>query len=123
MKHFKTSSFLSIPNPSSAEPYRVEILTSDDSFKELGGLFGVLTPGCEVPYHFHKNRESVLVALSGEAVETVEGTELPFRQGEVICISAGEKHGLKNTSNKEFRYIEFFTCPPLSADFIHVKTS
>jgi len=123
MKHFKTSHFLSMQNPNPREPHRVEILTSEDLFKDLGGLFGVLPPGCEIPYHFHKNRESVLIALSGEATEIVEGKEIAFREGEVICVSAGEKHGLRNPSNRDFRYVEFFTCPPVSADFIEVKTS
>jgi len=123
MKHFKTSPFLSMQNPNPREPHRVEILTGEDFFKDLGGLFGVLPPGCEIPYHFHKNRESVLIALSGEATEIVEGKEIAFREGEVICVSAGEKHGLRNPSNRDFRYVEFFTCPPVSADFIEVKTS
>lgn len=123
MKHFKTSPFLSMQNPNPREPHRVEILTGEDLFKDLGGLFGVLPPGCEIPYHFHKKRESVLIALSGEATEIVEGKEIAFREGEVICVSAGERHGLRNPSNRDFRYVEFFTCPPVSADFIEVKTS
>jgi len=123
MKHFKTSHFLSMQNPNPGETHRVEILTSEDLFKNLGGLFGVLPPGREIAYHFHKNRESVLIALSGEATEIVEGKEIAFREGEVICISAGEKHGLRNPSDKDFCYVEFFTCPPVSADFIEVKTS
>jgi|OpeIllAssembly_1097287.scaffolds.fasta_scaffold2715384_1 quercetin dioxygenase-like cupin family protein len=122
MKHFKTSQFLSTENPNPRERYRVEILTSEHSFKDLGGLLGVLPAGCSIPYHFHKERESVLMALSGEAIEIVEGEELRLREGDVICISAGEMHGLKNTSNKEFRYIEFFTYPPASADFIELKS-
>jgi quercetin dioxygenase-like cupin family protein len=121
MKHFRISRFLSVQNPKPQDPHREEILTGQDLFKDLGGLFAVLPPGREIPYHFHRNRESVLMALSGEATEIVEGKETAFRQGEVICIPAGEKHGLRNTSNKEFRYIEFYTCPPASADFVEVK--
>lgn len=121
MKHFTISRFLSLQNPNPQAPHREELLNSRDPFKDLGGIFVVLPAGREVPYHFHRNRESVLIAVSGEATEVVEGKETAFREGEVMCIPAGEKHGLKNTSAREFRYLEFFTCPPASADFVEVK--
>ena len=123
MKHFAGSHFLNVDNPNPKELHRVEFLNQSDRFKDLGGLFAVLPPGREVPYHFHKRRESVLIALAGEAVEIIEGKEMIFRQGDVICIPPGEKHGLVNRSDKEFRYIEFFTYPPALADFVEVKPS
>lgn len=114
MKYFTTSHFITVENPHPRELHRVEFLTSEEKFKNLGGLFAVLPPGCEVPYHFHKDRESVIVALSGEAIEIIDGKEMIFKQGDVICIPAGEKHGTANRSEKEFRYMEFFTCPRTS---------
>jgi quercetin dioxygenase-like cupin family protein len=123
MKHFPASYFLNMKNPDPKELHRVEILKQSDRFKDLGGLFAVLPPGREVPYHFHRDRESVIIALAGEAVEIIEAKEMIFRQGDVICIPPGEKHGLANRSDKEFRYIEFFTYPPALADFVEVKPS
>lgn len=58
MKHFKTSHLLSLNKPHPRETHRVELLTGEDSFKDLGGLFGVLPPGREIPYHFYEERES-----------------------------------------------------------------
>ncbi|MBW1667440.1 MAG: cupin domain-containing protein [Deltaproteobacteria bacterium] len=121
MKLLKTEEFLSFENPNPQEFYRVEVLKKEDGFKDLGGLFAVLVPGKEVPYHYHQDRESVIIPISGEAIETVEGKEITLRPGDVICIQPGEKHGTINRSNEEFRYIEFFTCPPVGADFIEVK--
>ena len=123
VKLFTTSHFLNVDNPDPKELHRIEILTKGDRFKDMGGLFAVLPPGREVPYHFHQNRESVIIALAGEAVEIIEGKEMIFRQGDVICIPPGEKHGLANRSDKEFCYIEFFTYPPALADFVEVKPS
>ena len=81
----------------------------------------LLPAGNQVPYHYHVKRESVIIAISGEAIEIVEGKEYPFKAGSVCYIAAGEKHTTVNRSDRDFRYLEFFTCPPVSADFIEVK--
>ena len=121
MRLFDVDEYIHFKNPKPESIYRIEILNGEDRAKDLGGLFGVLPPGGQVPYHYHKNRDSVLIAVSGEAVETVEGKETPFKAGQVIYIPPGEKHKMVNKSNREFRYLEFFTCPPALADFVEVK--
>ena len=73
------------------------------------------------PGEFHTNRESIIIALSGEAVEIIDDKEITLKPGDVICISPGERHGTENRSDKDFRYLEFFTCPPLKSDFIEIK--
>ena len=109
-------------NPSPGNPYRPEILTHEHQAKELGGMFGLLSPGNQVPYHYHKNRESLILVIAGEAIEVIGGKEIPIREGDVIFIPAGEKHMTVNRSNEDFRYLEFFTRPPLGADFVEVVT-
>jgi quercetin dioxygenase-like cupin family protein len=84
-------------------------------------MFGLLVPGSQVPYHYHNDRESIIIVISGEAIEVVEGKETPIKAGDILFIPAGEKHSMINRSNQDFRYLEFFTFPPLSADFIEVK--
>ena len=121
MKLFRTNEFIMLKNPNPGEPYRPEILTLDDNAKNLGGMFGLLTPGSQVPYHFHRKRESVIMVISGNAIEVIEGEEIPIKTGDVLFIPAGEKHTTMNRSDKDFRYLEFFTCPPVTADFVEVK--
>ena len=118
LKIFKTGDYLDINNPSPGESYRPEILTGAHDAHELGGMFGLLSPGNQVPYHYHKKRESVIVVISGEAIEVIEGEETLITKGDIIFIPSGQKHMTINRSDQEFRYLEFFTCPPLSADFI-----
>jgi len=120
MKVFRIDNYINMENPNPKEIYRPEILTDEHGAKDLGGIFGLLAPGSQVPYHYHENRESIIIAISGEATEIVEGEEVPIKAGYVLYIPAGEKHMVMNRSDKDFRFLEFFTCPPVMADFVEV---
>ena len=121
MKLFKTEDYVKMKNPEPGKPYRPEILTSEHQVKNLGGMFGLLVPCSQVPYHYHNHRESIIIVISGEATEIIEGKEIPIKTGDVLYIPPGEKHTTLNRSAKDFRYLEFFTCPPVTADFVEVK--
>ena len=68
-----------------------------------------------------KGGEMLDATLSREATEIVEDQEIAVKAGDVLYIPAGEKHAIVNRSAGEFRYIEFFTHPPVKADFVEVK--
>jgi uncharacterized cupin superfamily protein len=121
MKLFKSDDYVWLPNPTPGQAFRPEILTKDDGAKSLGGMFGLLVPGSQVPYHYHVNRESVIVVIGGEGIEVIEGREIPIKAGDILFIPAGEKHTTINRSDKDLRYLEYFTCPPLGADFVAVE--
>jgi quercetin dioxygenase-like cupin family protein len=121
MKIFRTSEYVRMKNPTPGQRHRSEILTGEHEAKDLGGILGILAPGTSPPYHYHKKRESIIIAISGEAVEILEGKEIPIQAGDVIFIPPGEKHTTVNRSSQEFRYLEFFTCPPVGKDFVEVK--
>jgi len=121
MKIINIDELCTIENPTPGESYRPEIKLNEERFRALGAMFGLLVPGSRVPYHYHENRESILIPVSGEAVEIIEGKETVIRPGAVLLIPAGEKHTTVNRSDRDFRYVEFFTCPPLAADFIKVE--
>jgi uncharacterized cupin superfamily protein len=123
MKFFIFEDYINMENPEPGQIYRPEILTREHGADDMGGMFGLLPAGKQVPYHYHVKRESVIIAISGEAIEIVEGKEYPFKAGMVCFIEAGEKHTTVNRSDRDFRYLEFFTCPPLSADFVEVKSN
>lgn len=123
-KLFKTDDIRRMISPTPAELYRSEVLTDKDDAKNLGGIFGIMppaAPGAKPPYHYHKNRESIIMVISGEATEMIEGQEIPLKAGDIIFIRPMVKHTIMNHSGKDFRYIEFFTHPPVKADFIPVK--
>lgn len=121
LKVWKTEQYRKMTNPTPGEWYRAPILGNEEQAKELGGLVVILPPGQSVPYHYHKNRESILMVLSGEAVELYEDKEYPIRAGDVIFVPARAKHAVINRSDKEIRFLEFFTHPPMGSDFIKVE--
>jgi quercetin dioxygenase-like cupin family protein len=120
MKLIKTNEFGRMPNPSPGAPFRAEILTAQHQAKELGGIFGLLPPSGEMRHHYHRNRESIIVVLSGETMVIVEGEEFAIRPGDILHIAPGERHGSVNRSDEDFRFFEFFTYPPLASDFVEV---
>ena len=121
MKIFKSEEYIKMENPTPGKPHRPEVLTAEHGAKNLGGMFGLLVPGSQVPYHYHNQRESVIIAISGEATEVIEGKEFSIRAGDILFIPVGEKHTTINRSAQDFRYLEFFTFPPVGADFVEVK--
>jgi uncharacterized cupin superfamily protein len=121
MKVFKTDDYVRMTNPTPGEAYKPEILTADHGAKNLGGIFGLLPPGSPSVYHYHQNRESIILLVSGEGTEIVEGRETSVKAGDILFIPAGEKHALVNRSGRDLRYLEFFTYPPVKADFVEVK--
>ena len=121
MEIFRIEEFIKMTNPNHNTRYRQEILTNKQRAEDLRGIFIVLVPGDEVPYHFHNKRESIIIAISGEATEIVEGEEIPIKANDILYIPAGEKHGMMNRTDKDFRYLEFFTCSPGVEDRIVVN--
>jgi quercetin dioxygenase-like cupin family protein len=61
------------------------------------------------------------MVLGGEAVELYEDREYPIQAGDVIFIPAEAKHAVINRTDKEIRFLEFFTHPPMGSDFIKVE--
>lgn len=121
MKIFKTDAYVRMQNPNPGKPYRPEILTAEDGARNLGGMFALLASGTRVPYHYHNQRESVIMVISGRGTEIMDGERIPITAGDIFFIPAGVKHTTINNSDQDLRYLEFYTNPPLGADFVKVK--
>ena len=117
MEIYRIDEFIRMENPKPGTIFRQEILEAEN----LGGLFGLLAPGSQAPYHFHNKRESIIIAISGEATEIVEGKEIPIKANDILYIPAGEKHGMINKTDKDFRFLEFFSHSPGVVDRVMVN--
>ncbi len=118
MKIYHTDELIRIENPTPGVRHRMNILTEAQNAKALAGHFSILFPGGSVPNHYHAKRESLIFLIAGELMEIIGGMEYPLKAGDVVFIAAGEKHKMENRSDKDARYIEFFT--PIAHDFIEV---
>jgi len=86
-KVFRAEEFIKMANPNPGQRYRIEVLTDKDNAKNLGGIFGIRppsAPGQKISYHYHKNRESIIIFLSGEGMHMIEGKAIPVKAGDII---------------------------------------
>ncbi len=118
MEVFRTEEYAKTGIPDAEEYYRRVILSDVHRARNLGGIFCQLLPGAKLPYHYHKNRESIIILISGEGVEIVDDRETNIKAGDVLYIPAGEKHMMVNRSKNTIRYLEFFT--PTAVDIVQV---
>lgn len=121
MKRFITEDYIKMENPTPGESYRPEILKAEHGAKDMGGMFGLLPAGTQVPYHYHNKRESIITIISGHGIEIMDGEEIPISAGDVFFIPVGVKHTTVNNSDSDLRYLEFFTQPPVGSDFVEVS--
>jgi mannose-6-phosphate isomerase-like protein (cupin superfamily) len=121
MKLFRNEDFAGLENQSPGQVYRQKILAGEDMADDLGGLFVLIPPGTEGQFHYHVKRESIQVFVSGEAVGCFGDREIPVTAGDVLYIPPKEKHRISNRSDKDVRFLEFFTQPPAESDFVPVE--
>ena len=117
-KLYRASEYIEKENPTPDQRYRTEVLTEPDDVKRLAGIFVILPAGEQVPYHYHAARGSLIYIVSGEGIEKGETEEFPVKSGDVLFIPANERHTIMNMSNKDLRYLDFYS--PIERDFIEV---
>jgi uncharacterized cupin superfamily protein len=75
--------------------------------EELGASVYELRPGDEMPFHYHVQREELLIVLSGRLnLRTATGWE-ELAEGEVFAFPRGERgaHGYRNGGNEPVRVL------------------
>jgi mannose-6-phosphate isomerase-like protein (cupin superfamily) len=120
-KIFTIDEYVKMSNPDPGKRYRLEILTEKDNATKMAGILILLPAKApKAAYHYHRTRESLLMVISGQAIEVVEGKKFPLKAGQLIYIPPMVKHVIYNNSDKEdLRYMEFYT--PTLADRVDVK--
>jgi mannose-6-phosphate isomerase len=69
----------------------------------------VVYPGKRFSLQRHRRRSEHWYLLTGEAVVTLDGREIPLRKGETIDIPSGTVHRLQNICGTEASFIEVQT--------------
>ncbi|MFH0896615.1 MAG: cupin domain-containing protein [Candidatus Bathyarchaeota archaeon] len=92
------------------------VIDEKDKATKLQAVFTIIPPGAAgSKLHYHTQRESWILVLSGEGKEIVDGKEYPVKANDSIFILPNEKHKMENIGKTELKYLELYTLP---SDFI-----
>ena len=92
--------------------YMKSLLTTEDN--PLANVNVVQIPsGGTIGRHRHSQQLETVWVIRGEAILTLDQTEVSIRVGQVIAIPIGLKHALRNESQAMVELLTFFT-PPLN---------
>lgn len=70
-------------------------------------------PSGNIGYHRHTQQLETIWVIKGFATLTLDQTEVPFRDGQIIVIPIGLEHALRNEGQTPVELLTFFT-PPLT---------
>ena len=65
MELFKIAEYIKKTNPEPDKRLTLQLL--EKKAENLVGMFIILPPGGQTPYHFYNKRESVLIVINGQA--------------------------------------------------------
>lgn len=72
-----------------------------------------IPPGGVIDRHQHSKQVETVYVIFGDAILTLEETEIPIRDGQVVAIPIALEHALRNDSAALVQLLTFFT-PPLT---------
>ena len=70
-------------------------------------------PGGKIGRHHHAQQLETVWVIHGNAILTLDQTEVPMRDGQLIAIPVGVEHALRNEGQSVLKLLTFFT-PPLT---------
>ena len=70
-------------------------------------------PGGKIGRHGHAQQLETVWVIHGNAILTLDQTEVPMKDGQLIAIPVGVEHALRNEGQAVLKLLTFFT-PPLT---------
>ena len=92
--------------------YMKGLLTSADNPLVTVNVIKV-PPGGRIGRHRHKQEIETIWVIGGNAILTLDQTEVSIKDGQIIAIPIGLEHALRNEGQSLVELLTFFT-PPLS---------
>jgi quercetin dioxygenase-like cupin family protein len=87
------------------------LLTSADN--PLASVNAVhVPPGGVIGRHRHAKQLETVLMIEGEAILTLDQTDVQLNVGQIVAIPIGLEHALRNEGNTPVKLLTFFT-PPL----------
>ena len=87
------------------------LTASDNPFANVNVI--QVPPGEAVGSHRHAKQVETVWVIRGNAILTLDQTEVPLRDGQIIAIPIGLEHALRNDGTTVVELLTFFT-PPLA---------
>jgi quercetin dioxygenase-like cupin family protein len=87
------------------------LTVSDNPFANVNALR--VPPGGEIGRHHHARQFETIWVIRGNAILTLDQTEVSIRDGQIIAIPIGLEHALRNDGQALVELLTFFT-PPLT---------
>src|SRR5687768_5301452 len=69
-------------------------------------------PGGTIGHHRHAQQLETVWVIKGNAILTLDQTEVPLKEGQIVAIPIGLEHALRNEGHIPVKLLTFFT-PPL----------
>jgi quercetin dioxygenase-like cupin family protein len=91
--------------------YMKRLLTSADNPMASVNVIQV-PPGSNIGRHRHAQQFETVWVIRGNAILTLDQTEVSIRDGQIIAIPIGLEHALRNEGEALVELLTFFT-PPL----------
>jgi quercetin dioxygenase-like cupin family protein len=91
--------------------YLKGLLTSADNPLASVNVIQV-PPGGNIGRHRHAQQFETIWVIRGNAILTLDQTEVPIKDGQIIAIPLGLEHALRNDDQSLVELLTFFT-PPL----------
>lgn len=87
------------------------LTTSDNPFANVNVI--QVPPGAAVGRHRHLEQVETIWVIRGNAILTLDQTEVSIRDGQLIAIPIGLEHALRNEGTTLVELLTFFT-PPIA---------
>ena len=75
---------------------------------DAGLELSILAPNATTPRHYHTNCEHYLFIVTGDGQLLLDDGAHDIAQGYLVAIDPEERHALRNTSDTDLEYLEFF---------------
>lgn len=89
--------------------YSKKVLATPETLKKPGLLVQELeiAPGQVAESHYHKQQVEIFYFLNTVGEFWVNGERVPLAAGDILMVEPHDKHEVRNTSTKPFRYVAF----------------
>ena len=78
-----------------------------------------IPPGEDVGEEAHPNTDQLLVVVNGEGKAVLEGQERPADVHNVVFVTAGTVHNVKNTGNQDLKLFTIYAHPEHADGTVH----